>query len=221
MIPAYLLPKLIVLSIERYATSLMSKATLLCCGFAMGKRYLLRQMVVPCCCMLLTPPPSLIFSLKVEKYQGSRTHEDFKAFVERMRKDSEPEAKPNVDNEDGKVPTVAGSPVVQLVEANFENGIASGISFIKFYAPWCGHCKRMAPTWEELGTKFVGSTDVKIAKVDCTEASNRQLCASQKVSGFPTMIIYKNGVKIDEYDGNRSLEDMHSFVTRNAGHDEL
>jgi thioredoxin domain-containing protein 5 len=41
----------------------------------------------------------------------------------------------------------------------------------------------MAPTWDELGTKFVGNAQVKIAKVDCTDSSNRQLCADQKVGG--------------------------------------
>ena len=99
----------------------------------------------------------------------------------------------------------------------------------------------MAPTWDELGTKFVGNSQVKIAKVDCTDSSNRQLCADQKVggnfsvwdcgiyeifewvqvNGFPTMFLYRSGQKVEEYDGNRSLEDMYSFVMRNLKHDEL
>ena len=58
------------------------------------------------------------------------------------------------------------------------------IIFILIFFSRCGHCKRLAPTWDELGTKFVGKTGVKIAKVDCTEASNRQLCTDQKVLEF-------------------------------------
>ena len=85
-----------------------------------------------------------------------------------------------------------------------------------------------------MATKFVGKTGVKIAKVDCTECSNRQLCADQKVgleqyrlkitlcilkivlqvNGFPTMFLYSNGEKVEEYDGNRSLDDMFSFVAK-------
>ncbi|KAI9560271.1 hypothetical protein GHT06_014286 [Daphnia sinensis] len=147
---------------------------------------------------------------KIEKYQGTRTHEDLKAFIERMKGGDGEAAEAKTE----KATVTGSSPVVQLVGSNFENGIASGVTFVKFYAPWCGHCKRMSPTWDELGTKFVGKSGVKIAKVDCTEGSNRQLCADQKVNGFPTMFLYSNGAKVEEYDGNRSLDDMFFFVAK-------
>ena len=55
--------------------------------------------------------------------------------MERMKSDGQAK-KPSEDVEEGRVPTMVVGPVVQLVDSNFENGIASGITFVKFYAPW-------------------------------------------------------------------------------------
>lgn len=73
------------------------------------------------------------------------------------------------------------SAVMVLTGDDFEHGIENGISIVKFFAPWCGHSKRLVPTWEELGQKFLGIPDVYISKVDCTLESNRQLCSQQEV----------------------------------------
>lgn len=81
----------------------------------------------------------------------------------------------------------------------------------------------MAPTWDELATKFIGTSGVKIAKVDCTLAEAKELCSEQDVNGFPTLYIYKDGEKVTEYSGNRSLDDLFEFVNRHIGssRDEL
>lgn len=39
--------------------------------------------------------------------------------------------------------------------------------FVKMYAPWCGHCKKLAPAWDELANK-VKPQNINVAKVDCT-----------------------------------------------------
>jgi thioredoxin domain-containing protein 5 len=146
---------------------------------------------------------------KVDKYSGPRSIDDFKAYIE-QRSSGEGAAKTTektVVKEDGE-----GVAVLQLTGDSFPQTIESGVTFIKFYAPWCGHCKRLVPTWSQLAEKFVGKANIKIAKVDCTLQENRELCAQQEVNGFPTLFIYKDATKISEYNGSRSLDDMFQFV---------
>lgn len=152
---------------------------------------------------------------KVEKYSGSRAIENFKAFIEEKTAAEKEGSK----EEEAKVDEIA---VVQLISDNFKHGIEKGVTIVKFFAPWCGHCKRMAPTWEELAAKFAGSTVAKVAKVDCTLDESKELCSEQSVDGFPTIFLYKNGEKVEEYNGSRSLDDLYEFVKKHAQiHDEF
>ena len=56
--------------------------------------------------------------------------------------------------------------VLVLNEDNFDEELAKYDSLlVEFYAPWCGHCKRLAPTWDELAEKYANDASVKIGKV--------------------------------------------------------
>lgn len=112
--------------------------------------------------------------------------------------------------------------VLTLTGESFEHGIIKGVTLVKFFAPWCGHCKRLASTWEELGKKFIANDNVHIVKIDCTLQVNKQLCDEQEVEGFPTLFLYKNGKKISEYNGSRTLDDLYEFIVKHQqDHDEL
>ena len=150
---------------------------------------------------------------KLVNYEGPRSLADLTNFVTAQKADAGKD-----DTEDGKVPEPqAVSPVAKLDNDNFEEETKSGVAFVKFFAPWCGHCKRLAPTWEELAKKYKGDENdnltnynnddnifisdnkgVVIGHVDCTAADNinRPLCDAQGVKGFPTLHIYKDGAKV-------------------------
>ncbi|XP_076686826.1 thioredoxin domain-containing protein pretaporter [Andrena cerasifolii] len=154
---------------------------------------------------------------KVDKYSGQRTHEELKAYVSKMLGNGNDQVNIKTDSSDSTTHTV-----LSLTGDNFEHGIEKGISFVKFFAPWCGHCKRLAPIWEELGKKFFVNEDVNIVKVDCTLDASKELCNEQEVDGFPTLCLYRDGQKVSEYNGARNLDDLYEFVTNYLQlHDEL
>ena len=61
--------------------------------------------------------------------------------------------------------------------------------FIKFFAPWCGHCKKLAPDWKKLATKLKGK--VKIAEVDATVQT--KLGSRFKIHGYPSLKFFAAG----------------------------
>merc|ERR1711974_87539 len=99
------------------------------------------------------------------------------------------------------------SDVVTFNLENFNPSIAEGRWFVKFYAPWCGHCKKLAPTWEEFATKSKGTYNV--GKVDCTQHGD--LCTSFGVRGYPTLKVIENG-KYYDYQSARTIDAFEKFI---------
>lgn len=82
--------------------------------------------------------------------------------------------------------------------------------FIKFFAPWCGHCQAMQGDWDQLMAKYNDSTDFLIAEVDCTE-SGEELCEKYGVQGYPSLK-YGDPYNLEDYDGDRDYEALNDFV---------
>lgn len=150
---------------------------------------------------------------KAEDYRGARTLKELTDFVKSMTEDKADKAAETAD----KVPEAPPKSDVKFLDLDtFKGVIESGVTFVKFFAPWCGHCKRLAPTWDELAGKFASADDVTVAKVDCTsdDNKNKELCSEQGVNGFPTLHIYKDGKKVEEFSGKRTIEALEAFVDK-------
>jgi len=106
------------------------------------------------------------------------------------------------------------SEVKVLTEDNFDETIKSNANvLVEFYAPWCGHCKKLAPEYDAASLKLKGE-DVVLAKVDATEEG--EVAEKYEVRGYPTLIWFKNG-KSKEYDGGRSTDTIVSWVMKKIG----
>ncbi|KAI9477905.1 MAG: thioredoxin-like protein [Benjaminiella poitrasii] len=111
--------------------------------------------------------------------------------------------------------------VLVLTDANFKTVVdGSKPALVEFYAPWCGHCKNLAPVYAELADSYAHQKDhVIIAKIDADQ--HRQTGSLYGVQGFPTLKWFPKGVDspngVEDYHGGRDLNSLASFVHQKSG----
>lgn len=114
-----------------------------------------------------------------------------------------------------------GSPV-ELTQENFNELALHGgrNAFVKFHAPWCGHCRNMAPIWDKLAETHKDTKLVLIGDVDCTTDSEQELCTGLGVNSYPSLLYFTRdtGEKGSPYFFGRDFEDMDKFVTNELVH---
>lgn len=102
--------------------------------------------------------------------------------------------------------------VVVLTVDNFDEWVnAQPLALVEFYAPWCGHCKTLAPEWAQVAGEMKLTTPpvASLAKVDATE--NEKLAQRFGVEGYPTIFTFRHGVK-SEYDGPREAPGILQWI---------
>jgi protein disulfide-isomerase A1 len=107
-------------------------------------------------------------------------------------------------------------PVTIVTAKTFDEIVLGGKDvLIEFYAPWCGHCKKLTPIYEKVGEHFASDDNIVIAKVDAT--ANDVPASTFEVKGFPTLAFVsgKDG-SVHAYSGDRSEDDLIAFVKKHA-----
>ncbi|KAG5436865.1 hypothetical protein PCANB_001618 [Pneumocystis canis] len=106
---------------------------------------------------------------------------------------------------------VLSSDVLNLDEITFKQTIQNdGIFLVEFFAPWCGHCKALAPEYE-LAAKLLKEKGITLIQVDCTVETS--LCETYGVTGYPTLKVFKNGEHI-HYEGPRKADAIVSYMVK-------
>jgi protein disulfide-isomerase A6 len=140
-----------------------------------------------------------------EDYQGGRTADEIVTFV---------------NNKAGTKARVKKAPsyVVDLDEKNFDKIVLDTNKdvLVEFYAPWCGHCKRLAPDYEKVAAAFAAEPNVVIAKVDADK--HKGVGGKYGVSGFPTIKFFgKNSKEGEAYEGARDVQAFVDYINEKAG----
>lgn len=137
----------------------------------------------------------------VEEYKGTRDLDDLKKFLKRWSEGSTivEEPQPVVNTQGAVLPIHDSATLMATIQQSH--------AFIKFFAPWCGHCKKLAPTWVQLAAHL--KNKVTVAEVDCE--AHGSLCAQENIQGYPTLIYYNKGIR-SEYNGGRRLDQLKSFA---------
>jgi protein disulfide-isomerase A1 len=108
----------------------------------------------------------------------------------------------------------ADSDVTQLTKDTFADFVkANDLVLAEFFAPWCGHCKALAPEYEEAATSLK-EKDIKLAKVDCTEEAD--LCKEYGVEGYPTLKVFRGPENISPYGGQRKAAAITSYMVKQS-----
>ena len=86
----------------------------------------------------------------------------------------------------------------------------SDAKFVLFYAPWCGHCKSIKPTWEKLTKNYPNI----VTEINCDE--EEEVAKANNIQGYPTIKYFPAGMDGDsiDYEGSRDYKSIESFLNK-------
>jgi len=149
-----------------------------------------------------------------EDYTAGRTPEEFVTFLN-QRSNAERVLGGGFQESAGRIPQL-DELVAAFVSADDQIVGQDKDVLVEFYAPWCGHCKRLTPDYEKAAVSLEGEDVVVIAKVDADE--QKELGSRFGVTGYPTLKWFPRGTKAgEEYTAGRTTKDFVEFVNTKSG----
>ncbi|KAI8884984.1 thioredoxin-domain-containing protein [Backusella circina FSU 941] len=113
--------------------------------------------------------------------------------------------------------------VLSLTPQSFGSAIldTDQLVAVEFYAPWCGHCQKLAPEWKKVASNLKGL--VNVGAIDCDVDENKSICAMYQIQGFPTIKVFKPELRPDkrtgqltktpsDYQGPRDAKSMVDYL---------
>lgn len=95
-----------------------------------------------------------------------------------------------------------------ISDETFKDSVKEGLTFVDFWAPWCGPCKMLAPIIDELQVKYNGSINIVKMNVD----ENKEVASHYGIMSIPTMVLFKDGKAIEKVTGFHPFQALDSYL---------
>jgi len=111
-----------------------------------------------------------------------------------------------------EIPATNDEPVKIIVGKSFDDIVKNTTAdvLVEFYAPWCGHCKQLAPIYDAVAKKLASNKNIVLAKIDSTANE----VPGVSIKGFPTLKFFLNGKKNQpvDFEGDRTEEGILKYL---------